>query len=206
MRRVEVAQRGSLGEELGDREEARHVGDVAIAQESLAGSDRGRAPDDRDRPRLKRPDLGQDRLDGAHVGVASVVDRRADTDDDDLRGRAGGAVEDPQCTRRERRAERLLDARLAERDPAVPQLDQSRRVGLDQLDRVSQPREPDGTDQADIPGPDDRDGTGCRCPRTDHGPTVAGYVGIGAPTSRNARSAGAAATIGVPWPTVRVTT
>ena len=45
----EVAQGRALGEELGDREEARFVAHVAVAQESLAGPDGRRAADDRDR-------------------------------------------------------------------------------------------------------------------------------------------------------------
>ena len=71
------------------------------------------------------------------IGVAAIVDRRADADEDDLRGRARGPIEDGDVARREHGLERLLHAGLVERDAAVAQLDEALRVGLDELDRVA---------------------------------------------------------------------
>ena len=59
--------------------------------------------------------------------------------------------------RRQRRRERLLDARFAEWDATIPEVDQPGRVRLDQLDRMAEPREPDGADKTDIACADDGD-------------------------------------------------
>ena len=95
-RMCEIGERRPLAQELGDREEARLVGDVAVAQQALRGPDRHRAADDDDRRRIEPGDVGQDRLDGTDVGVPVVVDRRPDADEDDLGRRLRGVIEDGQ--------------------------------------------------------------------------------------------------------------
>ena len=57
--------------------------------------------------------------------------------------------------------ERLLDALLGERDAAQAQCGESIAVGLDQFDAMAHPRQADGADETDVPGPDDGD----RAPR-----------------------------------------
>ena len=66
--------------------------------------------------------------------------------------------------RREHGLERLLQPGLVERDAAVAELDESLRVGLDELDRVAQLRQPDRADEADVAGPDDGDVRGALPP------------------------------------------
>ena len=112
----------------------RDVANMPVAQQPLRRPDRHRAPDDHHRAPLEPCDLGQDRLDGADVGVAAVVDRRPDADQHDLGGRLRDVVEDRQVAGGERRAERLLDTALGERDAALAEGGEAGRVGLDQLD------------------------------------------------------------------------
>ena len=162
MRRGEVCERGSLGKELRDGEEQRLIDDVVIAEETLAGPDRCRAADHRDGSRLERPDLSEDSLDRAHVGVAPIVDRRSHADEDDLRGGARRPVQDLQVARLQRRGQRILDAWFTEREATVPELDEALGIRLDQLDRMAHPGQPDGTHETDIPGADHGDGSARR--------------------------------------------
>ena len=154
----EIGERRSLAQELGDREEARLVGDVPVAQQALRRPDRHRAADDDDRRRIEPGDVGQDRLDGTDVGVAVVVDRRPDADQDDLGRRLRSVVEDRQVARGQGRVECLLDALLGERNAALAQRGETVAVRLDQFDPVAHPGQADGADETDIAGPDDGDG------------------------------------------------
>ena len=68
-------------------------------------------------------------------------------------------VEDRQVARGERRAERLLDTALRERDATLAEGGETVRVGLDQLDRMALGGQADGADEADVAGTDDGDGS-----------------------------------------------
>src|SRR6476469_9251613 len=115
---------------------------MPVAEETLAGPDGRRAADDRDGLRLECTDLGQDRLDRADIGVAAIVDRRAHADEDDLRGRARGPIEDADVARRDHGLECRLQPGLVERDAPVAQLDESLWVRLDELARGATLRQP----------------------------------------------------------------
>ena len=120
-----------------------------------------------------------DRVDRGEVGVARVGGRRADGDEQQPR-----VLQRVREVRREVQAvavalDELRKPRLPDRDPALLEALDLRRVDVDAVDVGAQLGESGRRDEADVPGPDDADRLPCvRAHWTDHPSELRGGDGL----------------------------
>ena len=158
----EVVDGGPLAQELrvGEDPAGRQPG--RLDRPSRA-ADRERAADDEDVVRAEPvADRRERAVELAQVAPTVVVDGRADADRT-IPGSAGDGVGDLEPAGGDGRVERLLEARLVDRDPTGPE---RARAGLAPVStrwtRWPSPARPDGADEADVAGADDGERAGSR--------------------------------------------
>ena len=158
----EVLHRRALLEELGAGDVAEAV--LALLAEGALDRLAGAAGDGRlhhERVAVGGRHRVDDRVDRGEVGVARVGGRRADGDEQQPR-----VLQRVREVRREVQAVAVLldelgKPRLPDRDPALLEALDLRRVDVDAVDVRAQLGESGGRDEADVPSPDDADRLPC---------------------------------------------
>ena len=103
-------------------------------------------------------DRGERAVQLAEVAPAVVADRGPDAHQDDPRvGRHG--IRDVETAVGDGGLEPLLETVLVDRDVTGPERGEPGGAGLDDVDAVAEPGEPDGADETDIAGADDGERT-----------------------------------------------